>query len=258
MIKNSLHYLRVIFVVITVIALYFITLFPLSILVLPFDPGKRLKWTSPCWKLLAIYLFWAIDSEIYNEDKRPEELKSKNNPSGLYISNHQSLMDIPLILTSFQSAPIMKKSLLYIPFFGISAYSAGAIPVDRKSLLSRKETLNKAIFRLHNYSNGLQYYPEGSRNKEANSPKPVNRIKTPLMAHAYDNNIPVYSISIYNNNDLFHKRKFLNFGKVIGLYISEASLPKDFPSKESFIKHCWNKVEKNYSYLEDKLNSETI
>lgn len=258
MFKNLLHYLRVMFVVVSVITLFLLTLLPMSIIVLPFNPQTRLKWTSPSWKLLSKYLFWSLGAKLYYEDKRDIEIQRINNPSGLYISNHQSLMDIPLILTSFQSAPIMKKSLLYIPLFGLCAYSAGSIPVNRKNMKSRRETLNKAIFRLHNYSKGLQYYPEGSRNKKANSPKSVEKIKTPLMAHAYDNDIPVYSISICNNNRFFDSKKLINFNRKIGLFISSENYPKDFQTKKDFINHCWSIVETNYSYLEDKLNSETI
>jgi 1-acyl-sn-glycerol-3-phosphate acyltransferase len=219
---------------------------------------NRLKYSSPSWKVLSKYLFWSLGTDIYCEDKRPQEIKDLNNPSGLYIANHQSLMDIPLLLTKFQTPPIMKKSILYVPIFGLCAYSAGSIIVDRKSFKSRKEAFFKATERLEKFQKGLQYYPEGSRNREADSPKDVSKIKSALITYAYKNDIPVYSISICQNKGFFDKKNFLNFNKKVGLFIDNATLPSSFKDEDEFIEACWKKVETNYYVLEAKLNSDKI
>lgn len=258
MLTVIIHYLRVIFVVSSVVILFCLTLFPASLFTALMGVHNRLKYSSPSWKLLSKYLFWALGTKVDLTDNRLIEVKSLNNPSGLYIANHQSLMDIPLLLTVFQTPPIMKKSILYVPIFGLCAYAAGSVIVDRKSLKSRKEAFQKATERLEKFQKGLQYYPEGSRNREADSPKDVSKIKSALISYAFKNNIPVYPISICKNKGFFDNKKLLNFNKKVGLFIDNALLPSDFKSEDEFIKDCWNKIESNYYALEAKLNSDIM
>ena len=253
-----LHYLRVTFVIAINVIFFMLTVFPVSLIVSPLRVDKRLKYTSLFWKYFAIVLLKTLNANVLKIDLRDEGTKKINNPPGLYISNHQSLMDIPLLLSVFQNPPIMKKSILYIPFFGICAYATGCVCVDRKSHRSRKEALDKAIFRLHNYHRGLQVYPEGTRNREADSPKDLKRIKKPLVTHAYKNNIPVYSVSICGNKGFFDKDKIINFNKNVGLRITDKIEPKDYKSEEEFIAKCWGEVQGGYKELEGKLNSDTI
>lgn len=258
MLFRALHYIRVFFVIASVVLLFLVTLFPASFVIAFMGVYNRLKYSSPSWKLVSKYLFWALGTNIYCKDNRPKEIKSLNNPSGLYISNHQSLMDIPLLLTIFQTPPIMKKSILYVPIFGLCAYSAGCIIVDRKSLKSRKEAFYKATERLEKFQKGLQYYPEGSRNREADSPKDLSKIKSALISYAFKNQIPVYSISICKNKGFFDSKNFLNFNKKVGVHIEDALLATDFAKEEEFIKACWSRVQSNYFALEAKLNSDSI
>ena len=253
-----LHYLRVIFVIAINVTFFMLTVFPVSFIVSPLGVDKRLKYTSPFWKYFAILLLKTLNTNVVKIDSRDKKTKNISNPPGLYISNHQSLMDIPLLLTVFQNPPIMKKSILYIPIFGICAYATGCVCVDRKSHRSRKEALDKAIFRLHNYHRGLQVYPEGTRNREADSPKDLKHIKKPLISHAYKNNIPVHSISICGNKGFFDKDRIINFNKNVGLRITDKIEPKDFSTEEEFIAKCWEEVLVGYKELEGKLNSDTI
>lgn len=251
------HFFKVIFVVTSNITLFLFTLFPMSLIVIPFNAGIRLKYTSWAWKLLSSCLYKSFQVDLVSIDQRDEKIRKLANPHGMYISNHQSIMDIPLILKFFQLPPIMKKSILYIPIFGLCAYAAGSIIVDRKNRYSRKEAYDKAIKRLNEFYRGLQFYPEGRRNREKDSPKNYEDIKKPLLQYAYANDIDVYAISICKNKNFFNKKEIIRFNKKVGIKFSDVISPKNYANEEEFMQAAWKNVTRGYFELEGKLNSLT-
>lgn len=82
----------------------------------------------------------------------------------IFISNHQSLFDIPLLYANTQKPFIImaKKSLFQIPIFGWHLSLAGNIAIDRKDPLASAESLFKALQKAKmNYS--ILLFPEGTR-----------------------------------------------------------------------------------------------
>lgn len=235
---------------------FFILVVPISFLVAPFKSwGTRLRLTSPFWKLFGqISTYIVCLCRVYTEDHRPEEEKGLNNPPGLYVANHQSFMDIPLLLCSFQIPPIMKKELLFIPIFGVCAYSSSAMIVNRKKGESRRKVFEQAKFRLSTHYKNLQYYPEGTRQKEDLPPRSIDKIKKPLMAFAYENNIPVYPVSIYGTRHVLKDNGLINYGRRVGNILHSPVEPENFDSSDDFIKAVWDKVTAGYHQLEAKLN----
>lgn len=61
----------------------------------------------------------------------------------LYIANHQSYIDIPLIITKFQVPPIMKKEVLYIPIIGLVGWAMGHSLFLVEKMILVEEFLNK-------------------------------------------------------------------------------------------------------------------
>ena len=133
---------------VTLLLVLFI-LVPTCLVAIPFDLKSRLKIVSPLWAFFGgTLLRYACQAKIvYSQDHR--SLEFKGTPcSGLYIANHQSYLDIPLILTMFQAPPIMKKEVLYIPVFGQIGWICGALPVSRESSSSRRKVFESAKKRM--------------------------------------------------------------------------------------------------------------
>jgi len=235
---------------------FVIFLLPLSILALPLNANHRIRLVSPGWGLFAkSIMYLGVFAKITKIDQRDEIAKKHRQPHGLHIANHQSFMDIPLMLTSFQIPPIMKKEVLYMPIFGLCAYASGALIVDRSSRESRKKVFSLCQRRLKEEFRSLQYYPEGTRQRSVDYPKELKEIKTPLMKYAYNEGILLYPTSLYGTNKILsNKTGMIRYGQKLGIKHFPALDPKDFETQEEFVETAWSQVTEGYYELAQKLN----
>ena len=88
------------------------------------------------------------------------------DPAGRYVflANHQSLFDIPLILGTSpgQLRMVAKRSLFKVPIFGWAIAAAGYIPVDRADRSSARQTFSGAAAHLR-AGTSILLFPEGTR-----------------------------------------------------------------------------------------------
>ena len=239
-----------------IVAAFSIFILPISMIALPLHINTRIKIVSPGWGMFAkVIMKLGIFAKITKIDERDEEMRKMRQPPGLHIANHQSFMDIPLVLCSFQIPPIMKKEVLYIPIFGLCGYASGAMIVDRSKRDSRRRVFEQSKNRLLNEFKSLQYYPEGTRQRGNNEPKTFREIKTPLMKFAYEAGIPVFPTSIYGTKKILSaKTGMIRHGQSIGIKHHRAVNPGDFESCEAFMEAAWNKVLEGYYELKEKIN----
>ncbi len=233
--------------------LLFFALVPACIIAFPFSLATRLKIVGPVWAFfgrsvvkLACHAKMAI-----LEDQRGQEFRG--TPCyGLYVANHQSYVDIPLMVTLFQAPPIMKKEVLYIPIFGWMAWISGALPVSRGKTSSRRKVFEKAKKRILKERIGLQVYPEGTRSKDA-LPKAYSEIKRTLLVFAFIEKIPVVPVSIYGTRGILSPKGFINSGRNIGMIVHQEIYPEKFPSADAFAEACWNKVREGHDQMKSQL-----
>ena len=222
---------------------FFIIFFPLVFVSsLIKDKKKRLRTITPLWNgfgkvIMNLSCFCKID--FVDQREKPQKY-----PQGLYIANHQSMMDIPLVLCYYIIPPIFKKEILKIPFFGLACKISTAIPVDRKDKNSRQNVIKECQRRLLD-GQAVQYYPEGTRSRDG-KPKNLKDIKLRLVDFAYDNNIPVTSFTIIGTPSILNKYGFIRPFTTVHFIISKEFLPKDFQSKEDFTQATWNKISDNF------------
>lgn len=230
---------------------FLFVLFPLGILAATVskDYKTRLKIVSPGWRIFGFSIMRvAALSKVYLRDDRSDYLRQVISPA-LYISNHQSMMDIPLILSQFALPPIMKKEIMKVPLFGIVAKASGAMPVDRKDRNSRANILKTSFKRMLD-GFPVQYYPEGTRSKDAN-PKPYEDVKMKLVAYAYENNIPVVCMSVSGTRKLLSKNGVIRPFQKVGFIINKEIYPKDYQSNEEFCRASWDLVNRSFEELEE-------
>jgi len=84
--------------------------------------------------------------------------------SYVFLANHQSLLDIPVVLLSApgQVRLVAKRSLFRIPLFGWAMAVGGFIPVDRDDRRTARETFAQAVAKLR-HGTSVALFPEGTR-----------------------------------------------------------------------------------------------
>lgn len=233
------------------------TIFPAvsfaALLYTPFPLNERIRRTSHLWKFISVQLMrHACEAKIdIAEDHRSPEFRTEP-PFGLYVANHQSYVDIPLIFTMYQVPPIMKKEVLYIPFVGLMGWIAGAMPVSRSSQGSRKKVFIQTRDRILKDRIGVQVYPEGTRSKVAR-PKSYEEVKKTLLIFAWNEKIPVIPNSIYGTRGILSSKGLVRPGRHVGIILHKEILPENFATADEFAKACWGKVLEGYESMEARL-----
>ena len=109
-----------------------------------------------------------------------------NTPT-LITSNHQSWVDIFVLLTIFQHRLpvmifIMKKQLLYLPLFGTSSYLIGCPMLSRSGHRKDLKLIQKSVSRFQHACYVL--FPEGTRLKQPEPPYTYLQKPKPLGVSA--------------------------------------------------------------------------
>ena len=157
----------------------------------------------------------------------------------LFISNHQSMWDIPALMWKFRTYHlkfIVKKELAkYIPSVSYVVKYGGSVPIDRSDPKSAIEDIASFSKKINQNSYSICIFPEGTRSKNGKlAPFKKSGIATILKEVP---NILVVPIAIKNTGKIDNKGKFL---KNIGVEVTYYQLPS---------RHI------NIEYLENELNS---
>jgi 1-acyl-sn-glycerol-3-phosphate acyltransferase len=156
----------------------------------------------------------------------------------LYICNHQSWVDIPVIFRYCRTTGISKKQVLFLPLIGQLIYYASVILVDRGDQKSRLHIV-KVLIEVFRKGVSIVLFPEGTRSRDGRLLKPNNAV----AKLCFKMNIPVVPIAIEGTNDILpRKRLYLKFLQRVVVKMNPPVIPKDFKDEEEFADACWNKV----------------
>jgi 1-acyl-sn-glycerol-3-phosphate acyltransferase len=113
--------------------------------------------------------------------------------SYVFVSNHESLMDIPAILARlpFEFRFFAKKSLFGIPFLGMHLNRAGHLPVDRSNARSSLKSMTAGARIVAETGISVLLFPEGGR-----SPEGLREFKEGAAYIAIKAGVPVVPIAI--------------------------------------------------------------
>ncbi|MFP4731968.1 1-acylglycerol-3-phosphate O-acyltransferase [Pasteurella multocida] len=85
----------------------------------------------------------------------------------IYIGNHQNNYDMVTISYMVQprTVSVGKKSLIWIPFFGLLYWVTGNILIDRENRTKAHGTMNEVARRIHDDGLSVWMFPEGTRSR---------------------------------------------------------------------------------------------
>jgi 1-acyl-sn-glycerol-3-phosphate acyltransferase len=163
----------------------------------------------------------------------------------VYICNHQSWVDIPVVTRYTHTVTLSKKEATYIPFIGTLINFAGPVFVDRDDTSSRLKVV-KEIITLLKQGYSLTLFPEGTRTKDGNLIEPNNA----MVKLCYKLNVPVVAAALEGSREVLPRNRFYVkcFQKVV-LKFNAPLYPKDFKNDEEFAIACWNKVVSSHNEI---------
>ena len=189
------HWWRTVLFLIPAISVYTVCLGSLSIFSTVFDRhGHAAHWCARAWSWL-ILATTGVDVRVSGLER------IKQGETYVFISNHQSIYDIPVIFASlpFQLRIIAKESLGRFPFLGWHLRRAGHLLVDRSNpdrsgILNRwRELVADRI--------SLIIFPEGTRSADGT----VGRFKAGSFVLALEAGLTIVPLSISGTTHVMKK-----------------------------------------------------
>ena len=181
--------------------------------------GNMINKLCSVWGKLCTF-FWLMPHTNYNKPS------NKNDGAVIYVLNHNSYMDIPLMMKIFWDVKIRvlgKFDLAKVPVFGF-IYRKAAILVDRSSPEARaKSILNLKEMLAHNIS--IAIYPEGTFNM---SNQPLKEFYDGAFKIAIETQTPIQPVLLLNSLDRLHYDSVFSFspGRTKAVFL-EQFLPGD-------------------------------
>lgn len=183
------------------------------------------------------------------------EIRKQHNINQLgnviYISNHQNNYDMITASNIVQKSTVTigKKSIIWIPLFGILYWLSGNLLINRKSPSKAHSMIYKLVNTLQQKNISFWIFPEGTRsNTQYLLPFKTGAFHVALMAK-----VPIVPIVVSNTN----KIKLNRFNN--GLVIVEMLMPIDITkfqntSAKKLTDYCHNIMEKKLIKLNAEVN----
>jgi 1-acyl-sn-glycerol-3-phosphate acyltransferase len=217
---ERLSYARSLLIIAPLIVIYTGVMGTVSIISSIFDSSGRLQ--HACARIWSHLILWT--SRVQLRVTGVENLK-ENVPYVLCV-NHQSHMDIPIVLAAIpvQFRFAAKRELFRIPFLGWHLRRSGHISIDRENPRAAFKSLQKAASAVRNGSS-IAIFPEGSTSRDG-SIKPFKGGGFMLAARS---NIEVVPVTIRGSRQILVPKTYhVRAGKVevaIGAPIRSNGLP---------------------------------
>ena len=132
--------------------------------------------------------------------------------SYVYMSNHQSNFDIPVLLAYLpvQFRWLAKAELFKIPIFGRAMRGAGYVKIDRFNQKAAFESINEAAGKMKN-GVSVMIFPEGTRSLDGN----IRSFKKGGFIMAVDAGVPIVPVVIKGTWPIMDKSSLrINTGEV--------------------------------------------
>jgi 1-acyl-sn-glycerol-3-phosphate acyltransferase len=172
--------------------------------------------------------------------------KFKKGENYIVVSNHRSLMDVPLTSPGIPgiNKTIAKIELSKIPLFGI-IYKRGSILIDRKSDQSRKDSYQK-MKEVLSLGMHMCIYPEGTRNK---TDKPLKSFQDGAFRLSMDTEKKIIPAIIRGSGEMLpHNKTFFFWPGKLSMSFLDAIDPTEFEDPQALKQHVfnvmWNELEK--------------
>ncbi|MFS2221085.1 1-acylglycerol-3-phosphate O-acyltransferase [Pantoea sp. B65] len=167
-------------------------------------------------------LSWVFGVKV--ELRRPAGAENYGN--AIYIANHQNNYDMITAAKIVQptTVTIGKKSLLWIPFFGLLYWLTGNLLIDRNNRAKAAGTIGEMVEQFQKKKISFWMFPEGTRSRG----RGLLPFKTGAFHAAMTAGVPIIPIVVSNTHNKIKLNRWKN-----GLVIIEMLPPVDVKQFEN-------------------------
>lgn len=124
----------------------------------------------------------------------------------IFVSNHQSLLDIPIITAALPQPPrfVAKRSLDRIPFFSAVMRQLGTVTIDRNNHREAMEKLMEARRSLAKQRDAIIFFAEGTRTRDGE----LQPFKKGAVVTALSLQVPIVPIAIAGAFEALSRNEF--------------------------------------------------
>lgn len=221
-------------------AVYTIAASILVILLVPvFGRGRLVDILSRFWARVVLFTF-GIKVTVEGRDNIDPKTPY------VFISNHQSSMDIPVCVASIPSSIRMlaKKELFRVPFFGWGIWAGGFIKIDRQNREKAIESLDRAAERLKKENISPLVYAEGTRSPDGK----IHPFKKGGFVLAINSGRQIVPVTIKGSNKIMPKNSYIIKPGHVHIHIGKPvdTSEFDFDSRDALVKIVQDVIEKQF------------
>lgn len=197
---------------------------------------------------LHFMVAWArfCRKQILKIDLRVEGRERLPVPSRghMYVSNHQSWVDILVLMEALEMVAFLSKDLIRkIPLIGASAYAAGSVFVRRHDPASRQQALRETI-RMCEESTAVMIFPEGTRSEDGELRETIHPAS---IKAAHRHGLRVIPVGLDGTHSIVPKTMdSIRFGERVAVSIGEAVDPTGYADDSAFVVATWDAVKTQF------------
>ncbi len=185
-------------------------------------------------------LEWVLGAKLMVSGK---ELIPPNTKGYIFISNHQSYVDILVLMSALDTVAFLSKSMVKrIPVIGRCAYCGGTVFFSRNSPEERTRALEETL-KMCAESTAVVVFPEGSRSKDG---RIRDKIHPKAILESYRRGLKVIPVGLDGSFEIVPvTMDRVNRGLPVSVHIGEPMDPRNFDGgEEDFVRVVWDKVKK--------------
>jgi len=184
-------------------------------------------------KLWARQQLWLYGSSWCSSgwENVPEDIRN-GNTSAIFMSNHESLIDPPLLMGAIPvpAVYISKKELRRMPLVGWAAWAAGVIFIDRSNTESAVLSIAKAAEQIKQ-GKSVVIFPEGTRTKDGR----IGKFKKGGFNLATKAGVPIIPLATVGGWDVLPKVALMFRPGKVHVIFGNAIYPNDYATKEDLM-----------------------
>ena len=170
------------------------------------------------------------------------------NEPALYACKHESALETYAFTQSVPTCTyVLKKELVYMPFFGWTQYFYGMVPVDRKGGAKAMKNMLRGVSKIVHENRPVVVFPEGTRCK----PGTTKGYKSGFLFLAENLKLKVVPVAV-NTGLFWAKNSFLRYPGTAVIEFLPALDVHDHEDKKAFMEHLEKVIETKCKELNDE------